>query len=110
MSVAHSHFGQNRLQQLAVGFRQSLPEDARGDSNHEFAVFSALLPGGPEPCRETVGINPPFHVLQNFFPGIHCLKNLKKARMPTPDISTTVEMLWKLQPQDLPCNHSLFLG
>ena len=113
MSVAHAHFGQDGLQKLAIGFRQPLAKDAGGNSNEQLAIFGAFLSCGPKPCRETVGINPPFHVLQNFFPGIHCLKNLivgelpflrqdkqvqpdsRKRKEPPPAISTTVEKLWK---------------
>jgi hypothetical protein len=80
MRVPHAHFGQDGPQQLAVGFRQPFPEEPGGDANHELAVFSSFLTCGSKPRGETVRVDPPFHVLQNLFPGIHTLKTLKKAK------------------------------
>jgi hypothetical protein len=71
--IAHAHFGQDGLQQLAVGFRQPLPENPGGYANHEVAVFGSFLARGTKPRGETVRVNPPFHMLQNFFPRIHSL-------------------------------------
>jgi hypothetical protein len=82
--ISHAHFGQNGLQQLAVGFRQPLPENPGRDADHEFAVFRSLLTGRTKPGGEAMRVDPPFHVLQNFFPGIHSLKTLKKAKRAHP--------------------------
>ena len=74
--IAHAHFGQHGLQQLAVGFRQSLAEYPGWNSYDELAVFRSFLASGAKPRGETVRVNPPFHVLQNFFPGIHSVNVL----------------------------------
>jgi hypothetical protein len=74
--ISHAHFGQDGLQQLAVGFRQPFPEDPGRDANHELAVFSSFLTRRPKPRGEAVRVDPPFHMLQNFFPGIHSVKVL----------------------------------
>jgi hypothetical protein len=101
MRVTHAYFGQDSLQQLALGFRQPLAEDPRGDANNEFAVFRSFLTRRAKPRVEAMRIDPPFHVLQNFFPGIHALRTSKMRKIPITAISTTVEKLWKIQPQEL---------
>jgi hypothetical protein len=74
--ISHAHFGQDGLQELAVGFGQPFPEKPGGHANQEPAVFRSFLTRGPKPRGEAVRVDPPLHVLQNLFPGIHSVKTL----------------------------------
>jgi len=71
LRIGHADFHQHRLQQLAIGLGQPLAKGPRRYSHDQLAVVAAFLPGGCKPGREAMRVNPPFHVLQNFFPGSH---------------------------------------
>src|SRR5208282_4475419 len=51
--------------------RQALAEQPCGHSNHQAFVVSPLLPRGAKPGGETMGIDAPFGVLEDFVPKIH---------------------------------------
>ena len=80
MRVVHADFHQDRLQQLPVSFREALPKNARRHADDQLAVFRAFLASGAKPSGEAVGVNPPLHMLQYLFPGIHSLRTLKKRK------------------------------
>src|SRR6266566_2645177 len=74
LHVRHAHFYQHRLQQFAVSLSQALSKGPRRDPNDYSAVIGPLLLRRKEPSGKAVRINPPFHMLENFFPGVHVLK------------------------------------
>src|SRR6202041_1015653 len=79
-------FGEHRLDQLTIGLRQALLEQARGDANDQAIFLCPLQTCGAKPGGEAVGIYATFGVQKDFIPEVH------RANLPFATISTDVEM------------------
>src|SRR5262249_13845583 len=62
---------QHSLQEVAIGLREALAEQAGGDANDEAVLFGALLPRGTEPGGVAMRIYSALGVLEYFIPEIH---------------------------------------